>query len=405
MFKKKIAGLLVASMMVCNVAGCGQQKQDAANSGTYVSTESKETKQNVEEKKEITNLFQYMVDLSGDKYAYAPQGLQLGMSVAEVVKAEEIDHYSVDADGNVDMYYETELTDIAEGMGTVIFKKWYSFEAGYGLSRVSCSFRVSKDDKDALLDLLDAQAKEYMPELEDTLQNKSIKAGAEWEEDLISVEWDETKKIEKDIHRTRTECAFHVNSLYGTDDYLISLGVGFGFYWSRHHLMYDNFFAYAVDLEAKDYTYAPVLVKFGMDKDEIVNQLDSQNLSGVDDMVISSDDTGIHTKMFYQNMPDALQEFTFEKDFTFDEDDALTKVAYTIIVNNKEYATLCEVLSEQAKEHMPEATTGSAEDIRAAQETSWSAKNANGETTSYVDVKFADAGEEQKAVTVVVYIE
>ena len=78
---------------------------------------------------------------------------------------------------------------------------------------------------------------------------------------------------------------------------------------------------------------------------------------------------------------------------------------YTLIVNGEEFETLCDMLYEQVADYMPNATEGAVKDIKNGNDVSWNAKDANGKTTSRVELTFADTDDGRKAVTLAISIE
>ena len=114
--------------------------------------------------KEYTNIFEYMFDIEDGAYSdymYTPQGLTYGMSKEEVIEAEGLTDYTENHSGNITR--KITATDVTEDIKELNIYKYYEFTRGYGLSKVEYYFEVTEEDKDAFIDLLKEQSKEYMP--------------------------------------------------------------------------------------------------------------------------------------------------------------------------------------------------------------------------------------------------
>ena len=64
---------------------------------------------------EENNLFAYAIDLENENWTYAPKGLDYGMTVEEVIKAEQIANYTWEA--------EDDIINTGESSGRVVEDK------------------------------------------------------------------------------------------------------------------------------------------------------------------------------------------------------------------------------------------------------------------------------------------
>ncbi len=113
-----------------------------------------------EEKK---NIFAYAIDLENENWAYAPKGLDYGMTAEEVIKAEEIVKYTWEKPSEI---LRTEKT-IKEPFGQIKeyeFVKRYLFDEQGLLDSVQCEVVMDYSYGEIIRSLLYKQALEYMPE-------------------------------------------------------------------------------------------------------------------------------------------------------------------------------------------------------------------------------------------------
>lgn len=377
-------------MIVCSAVGCGQQKQDAVNS----TVESQKTEQKDNENQ---NIFASMFSLNEDDFAYTPQGLTYGMSKENVIKAENLQDYTENVVGNV-IYADT-LTDVSEEIKSLTLQKTYEFAEGYGLHKVGYTFRVSDTELDAFWQLLQEQSEQYMSTGIQDSKTEMI--------------WGETISFDMAVGETDAWKTREVNRSFakfvgdhvcddGTKDHILSFEVGNGdSYWEGYKLFHDNFFSYAVSLDGETYTYdlpRKHLFQYGDEKSIIIKAQDTWYYN------IEEEEDVISMSMSFRNMPDALKEFTFHKQFQFDSENGLTGVAYVLDVTDAEFDTLCELLAKQAQEYMPKAIEGNVEDIKTGKDVSWSAEDANG-ISSHVELTFSDGEDGGKTVMLELYIE
>ena len=57
-----------------------------------------------------TNIFEYLISLEDEEFAFAPSGLHYGMTKEEVIKVERLDTYEEDEYGNVS--FTKDITDV-----------------------------------------------------------------------------------------------------------------------------------------------------------------------------------------------------------------------------------------------------------------------------------------------------
>ena len=377
---KTIIRLILCMLAVC-MTGCGNQQTQKA--------------------KEYTNIFEYMFSVDEEEYSYTPQGLTFGMSDEEVIKAEAFTDYTVNEFGNIT--YTKTITDVSEDIKALMVSKYYQFTEGYGLSEVEYRFRVSKDDVDAFWDILREQSKKYMPTGIDDDMSEMVwgeEISFEMAKDLTS-KWT-TREVNKSFAAFNGD--FEVED--GTGDHIILFTVGNGdSYWEFYNLFYDNFFAYAINLDDEEYTYDFAKedqffrFRYGDDMQSVITGHDMLYVN-----IKQGTDT-VSMGMAFRNMPGEIKEYTFTKNFVFDTSSKLTGVEYTLTVNSEELATLCDMLCEQAADYMPKPTEGAIKDIKKGNAVSWSAKDANGKITSLVELTFADSEDGRKAAMLAINIE
>ena len=353
--------------------------------------------------KEYTNIFEYMFDVEDGAYSdhmYTPQGLTYGMSKEEVIESEGLTDYTENYSGNITK--KITVTDVTEDIKELNIYKYYEFTRGYGLSKVEYYFEVTEEDKDAFIDLLKEQSKEYMP------------TGIG--DDLKEVIWGETLsfKVAKDFtsdwyNRETNKSVASFNGVYepegNSEYYTIMFKVANGdSYWNVYNLFHDNFFSYAIKLDNEEYTYdfrrSDVLVRYqyGDDKQQIL-----QNMSPY--VILEENTDSLTEGVVFRDMPTDITEYAYARKFVFDEESKLTGVEYTLSVKEEEFDTLCNLLYYQAGEYMPVATEGAVKDIQDGKDVSWSADDVSGKTTSRVELIFTDTGDGRKEVTLAIYIE
>ena len=355
--------------------------------------------------KEYTNIFEYMFDVEDGAYSdyrYTPQGLTYGMSKEEVIESEGLTDYTENHSGNITR--KITATDVTEDIKELNIYKYYEFTRGYGLSKVEYYFEVTEEDKDAFIDLLKEQSKEYMP------------TGIG--DDLKEVIWGETLsfKVAKDFtsdwyNRETNKSVASFNGVYepegNSEYYTIMFKVANGdSYWNVYNLFHDNFFSYAINLENEEYTYdfrrSDVMVRYqyGDDKQQFQSSFDYGPYA-----ILEENTDSLTVGAVFRDMPTEITEYAYERKFVFDEEFKLTGVEYTLSVKEEEFDTLCNLLYYQAGEYMPMATEGAVKDIQDGKDVSWRADDVSGKTTSRVELTFNDTGDGRKEVTLGIYIE
>lgn len=111
-----------------------------------------------------SNFFAYAIDLENENWAYAPKGLDYGMTLEEVIIADEIVTYTWEKQ---DVILRTEQT-IKEPFGQIKeyeFIKRYIFDEEGGLESVQCEIVTDYFYQETIRRLLYKQALEYMPEV------------------------------------------------------------------------------------------------------------------------------------------------------------------------------------------------------------------------------------------------
>ena len=380
-YKRFLALILSIVMLAVCITGCGNQQ--------------------TQKSEEYTNIFEYMFSMDEEEYSYAPQGLSFGMSEEEVIKAEAFTDYTVNEFGTIT--YTKNVTDLTENIKELTVSKDYYFTKGYGLSKVEFRFRVSKDDVDAFWDMMKKQSEEYMP--------SGIEDGAS------EVVWGEkiTFDMAKDLTSSWTTrevnqsfAAFHgdFEAEDGSGDHILFFLVGNGdSYWEFYNLFYNNFFAYAINLDHEEYTYDLgkedqfFRFRYGDDMQSVMNGHDMLYVN------VEQKENVVSMGMAFRNMPGKIKEYTFGKGLIFDENYKLTGVEYTLTVNSEELAILCDMLYEQAANYMPKPTEGSYEDIKGGGAVAWIEKEIGGENTNWVELAFDDVENGRKAVTLSIYVE
>lgn len=355
--------------------------------------------------KEDTNIFEYMFDVEDGAYSdymYTPQGLTYGMSQEEVIEVKKLTDYKVDNFG--DILVEKTIADVTEEIEELTISTYYRFARGYGLCKVNYDFRVAKDDMEALLDIVKAQSEKYMPtKIEDDLD--SVVWGQK-----ICFEMAKNFKSEGEVREGYKSYASFLGEsgvVDGTDDRMIAFEVRIGGdYWRVYNLFHDNFFSYAINLDHKEYTYdfgqerLFALYQYGDDKQHIL-----QNHNYGPYAILEENTDSLTVGAVFRDMPTDITEYAYARKFVFDEESKLTGVEYTLSVKEEEFDTLCNLLYYQAGEYMPMATEGVVKDIQDGKDVSWSADDANGKTTSCVELIFTDTGDGRKEVTLAIYIE
>ncbi len=356
-------------------------------------------------RKEYTNIFEYMFDVEDGAYSdymYTPQGLTYGMSKEEVIEAEGLTDYTENYSGNITQ--KITVTDVTDDIEELIVGKYYEFVPGYGLSRVEYYFGVTEEDKDAFIDLLKEQSKEYMPtgigdDLEAVIWGESI--SFKMTEDFTS-EW-------RDREGNKSVASFEgMSEAADNAGYYVFIfrAANGDDYWRVYNLFYDNFFSYAINLDNEEYTYdfgkesLFAWYHYGDDKQHIL-----QNHNYGPYAILEENTDSFTVGAVFRDMPTEIMEYAYERKFVFDEESKLTGVEYTLSVKEEEFDTLCNLLYYQAGEYMPMATEGVVKDIQDGKDVSWSADDANGKTTSRVELTFTDTGDGRKEVTLAIYIE
>ena len=356
-------------------------------------------------RKEDTNIFEYMFDVEDGAYSdymYTPQGLTYGMSQEEVIEVKKLTDYKVDNFG--DILVEKTIADVTEEIEGLTVSTYYRFAKGYGLCKVNYDFRVAKDDMEALLDIVKAQSEKYMPtKIEDDLD--SVVWGQK-----ISFEMAKNFKSEGEVREGYKSYASFLGEsgvVDGTDDRMIAFEVRIGGdYWRVYNLFHDNFFSYAINLDHKEYTYdfgqerLFALYQYGDDKQHIL-----QNHNYGPYAILEENTDSLTVGAVFRDMPTDITEYAYARKFVFDEESKLAGVEYTLSVKEEEFDTLCNLLYYQAGEYMPMATEGVVKDIQDGKDVSWSADDANGKTTSRVELTFTDTGDGRKEVTLAIHIE
>ena len=376
-FLNKIIILLALCLIIGGIVGCNNKQ------------EPKEM--------EYTNLFEYMFSIEdGEEYMYTPQGLVYGMSMEEVIEAEKLAEYE---EFHGSLISKITVTNVPYDIQKLTIEKQYVFEQGYGLRQVNYGFVVSEDDIDAFLEIVKEQSGEYMT----TAINDGLSA-VTWG-DMISYEL--AKDINSEwmtIEVPKTFAAF-----VGVHDSEDGIGKNVNFSvgnatdsWREYNLFYDNFFSYAVNLEDEEYTYDFSQINMFQYGDDMQSVVHSQSLHR-NNMV--QEENKICISLAFRNMPSEIKEYAISRNFLFDGESKLTGVEYTLSVKKEEFAKLCQMLCEQAGDYMPKAIVGETKDIENGKDVSWSAEDANGKTTSYVELTFADAEDDRKEVTLGIYIE
>lgn len=110
-----------------------------------------------------SNLFAYAIDLENENWAYAPKGLDYGMTIEEVIKADEIVNYTWEKQNKIFCTKQT----IKEPFGQIKeydLVKRYIFDEEGGLESVQCEIVTDYFYQETIRRLLYKQALEYMPE-------------------------------------------------------------------------------------------------------------------------------------------------------------------------------------------------------------------------------------------------
>ena len=356
-------------------------------------------------RKEDTNIFEYMFDVEDGAYSdymYTPQGLTYGMSQEEVIEAEGLTDYTENHSGNI--IQKITVADVKEDIKELIIGKYYEFVPGYGLSKVEYYFEVTEEDKDAFTDLLKEQSTEYMPtgigdDLEAVIWGEpiSFKISEDFTSDWRNRQGNKSVASFEGMSETADNSGHYVfifKAANGDD------------YWSVYNLFYDNFFSYAINLENEEYTYDFGMTdlfaryQYGDDKQHIL-----QNHNYGPYAILEENTDSFTVGAVFRDMPTDITEYAYARKFVFDEESKLAGVEYTLSVKEEEFDTLCNLLYYQAGEYMPMATEGVVKDIQDGKDVSWSADDANGKTTSRVELTFTDTGDGRKEVTLAIHIE
>lgn len=110
----------------------------------------------------------------------------------------------------------------------------------------------------------------------------------------------------------------------------------------------DNLFAYAVDLENENWTYAPNGLDYGMTADEVIKA------DRLKDYVWEVESEILRVESSFSDLNGELKEFTFVKRYFFDSHGELASVRYELKTGYENYEVLQKLLYNQASSYMPE---------------------------------------------------
>lgn len=114
------------------------------------------------EPEEHTNFFEYAVANDQVAYAYVPNQYSYGISMEDILDAEDLDEKAVwQEDGIYYVEKQETIADISENIKEAIFGKKFWVYDGYGLAKVEYSFEVKDEHFEELCDLMSKQAAEY----------------------------------------------------------------------------------------------------------------------------------------------------------------------------------------------------------------------------------------------------
>lgn len=109
---------------------------------------------------QYTNIFEYLISLEDEEFAFSPKGLQYGLSREEVIQLEQLKEYDVDEYGNLS--FTKDITDVL-GHDAEFHKQYVFSSEEKGLVEVECFISGNAQHAEELLRILYTQAKEYMP--------------------------------------------------------------------------------------------------------------------------------------------------------------------------------------------------------------------------------------------------
>lgn len=110
------------------------------------------------------NLFAYAIDLENENWAYAPKGLDYGMTADEVIKAERLKSYTWEVDNEI-LRIEKTVKDHYSEVKELDYVKRYFFDSDGELASVRHELRMGTEYEEVIRQLLFDQATIYMPEI------------------------------------------------------------------------------------------------------------------------------------------------------------------------------------------------------------------------------------------------
>ena len=163
-----------------------------------------------------SNLFAYAVDLENENWAYAPKGLDYGMTVEEVIKAERLKNYIWEVENEILRIEKTVKNRFSE-VKELDYVKRYFFDSDGELASVRYELTFESDAEDYVRQLLYDQSLEYMPEesrktdLEDLLGFEEL---LDFEYDILGP-WNKVVVWEDTVYESTAEDSkvlMHANS-------------------------------------------------------------------------------------------------------------------------------------------------------------------------------------------------
>lgn len=145
-------------------------------------------------KRDRSNLFEYVIDLKNENWTYAPRGLDYGMTAEEVIKAEQLKNYIWEEENEI-LRTEQTVKKLFGEIKEFEFVKRYFFDSEGGLASVRYELTLASEYEETIRQLLYDQAVAYMPEnsrktnLEDLLDFESLLL-AMWNKVVV---WEDTE--------------------------------------------------------------------------------------------------------------------------------------------------------------------------------------------------------------------
>lgn len=146
------------------------------------------------------NFFAYAIDLKNKNWTYAPKGLDYGMTVEEVIKAEEIVNYTWEKQNEI-LCTEQNVTKNFGKNETLKFVKRYFFDSKGGLASVRYELVTDYSYYEELRQQLYEQAQAYMPETNRKTEIEDIIDIGERNERFVAEKLEDARESDNEDYR------------------------------------------------------------------------------------------------------------------------------------------------------------------------------------------------------------